>query len=210
MQRVTVIGVCGPSGSGKSTLCRLLASQLETSSTVVDVISMDRYFRPTTQLPVHPKWGVNFETPEGIDVDKFMRDTVARLRQLATVSSSSAETKTTEAFLILEGFLLLYFPCVVDLCSVRVFLDAEQAVCCERRCRRSWVPAEENEAFREFYDGLVWSYYMRYHALQLRNMQRTLDPDGQQTSQVRTLILNASKQSPEELCAKVLATTAAT
>jgi len=215
LSSVTVIGISGPSGSGKSTLANRLASQLlhtPSSSTsrstrmsvVVETISMDNYYKPITEIPADPTWGLNFESVEGIDVDRFMQDVVACVRRLSSVPMEEGKDvdDATQAFLILEGFLLFYFAQVAEMCSVRVFLDADQDVCRKRRYHRG-QDVEDNEAFRvydafkEFYDGFVWAHYARYRSQQWQNIHNA--PYGRVPC-----VLDATIKSPDELCAEAM------
>merc|ERR1712046_357618 len=65
--------------------------------------------------------------------------------------------------------------------DIRLWLDSDKKVCAERRYFRKsrGGPGEKFEQFREFYDELVWSNYLKHKDVQLANAADPLRLDSQ-------------------------------
>ena len=83
---------------------------------------------------------------------------------------------TETLFIVLEGFLLFFWPEIVQRCDVRLFVATPQEVCRSRRRARQTL--REPAAFDARFDGLVWAHYERYLPTQLGNMGRGATLNG--------------------------------
>ena len=118
------IGVAGGSGSGKSTVCEVMRTRLSCS---VDLVTLDRFFKPVHQLPryysqYHQAEQPDYNTPDSLVVE----DMVAYCRQ-----ASGAEV------LICDGHFALYYPQMRDLMDIKCFVDCDLPEMLERRTERN-------------------------------------------------------------------------
>lgn len=132
-----VIGIAGGSGSGKSTFAKLLSEELYPLKT--NILSTDCFFRfPLPQLvsPVSGKTYDDWNSPSSIDLEK-LTDSVQKCL-------SASEEGTT---VILEGLSILYFPELLELMDLKIFIDLDSDERMYRRIKRNmtmWnTPMEE-------------------------------------------------------------------
>jgi len=138
---IYLIGIAGPSGSGKTELARALAPVLR-----APILALDSYYRDLRHQPFEERARVNFDTPEAIDQDLL----AGQLRALAAGAeiekplydfarhARRAEVERVQArgFAILEGLWALHWPEVRALIGTKVYVDAEDRICFERRLDR--------------------------------------------------------------------------
>jgi uridine kinase len=188
--RVVIVGICGPSGCGKSRLAATLALCLNSPCAA---ISLDWFFDPAKMPKAVDGNGLNWETPAGIDataLEQLLRSTAAALgagqappsvvatpkkgvKSIAGYASAVAANRSNTVFLIVEGFLLFAFSNIAALCDVRIFLDTSQAVCRARRFGRDGHKWGNNQAaFTQWYDAVVWPHYQQYLPAQHANAQQ--------------------------------------
>ncbi len=131
------IGVAGGSGSGKSTFAKLLVEKLRPIKTVL--ISTDGFFRRPLPKMISPATGREYEdwnSPDSIDSEKVI-DAVRQSR----LEASEAQV------VIVEGLSVLYFPELLELLDLKIFIDLDSDERMYRRIKRNmamWgVPMEE-------------------------------------------------------------------
>jgi len=136
-----LIGIAGPSGSGKTELARALAEALG-----APILSLDSYYRDLARLPFEERARANFDVPEAIEHELLF----AHLGALAgggtveipdydfTRHSRTDRTETVRAgaFGVLEGLWALYWEDIRRLLGTKVYVDAPDEVCFERRLAR--------------------------------------------------------------------------
>jgi len=137
-----VLGVAGCSGSGKTTLAMELAHTLDGLH-----FPLDHYYRDLAHLPFAERVRQNFDDPALIE-SPLLAAHVAALARGETIDRPvydfAAHTRVsgrTEAVragrcLIVEGLFTLVYPELLPLYHLRIYLDAPDAVCYERRMRR--------------------------------------------------------------------------
>lgn len=131
------IGIAGGSGSGKSTFAKILAERLNPVKTVM--ISTDGFFRRPLPKMISPSSGREYEdwnSPESIDLEKVI-EAVRQSRQEGDESQ----------VVIVEGLSVLYFPELVEMMDLKIFIDLDSDERMYRRIKRNmkmWgVPMEE-------------------------------------------------------------------
>jgi len=135
------IAVAGGSCSGKTTLAERLA--LELGATLLRV---DDYYYPLDDISYERRCDINFDEPNSIDHALLVEQVRALLegrmvdapRYDFTRHTRFSETQPMEApeVLVVEGLFTLCYQELVDLCSVRIFVDAPEDVCLQRRIDR--------------------------------------------------------------------------
>ncbi|MGQ0648300.1 MAG: uridine kinase [Gemmatimonadaceae bacterium] len=142
--RPLIVGVAGGTGSGKSTVARKVAEALARVS--VAFIDMDAYYRNYAHLPMDERRRLNWDHPERLDIDLFVRhlellqsgqpidkpvyDFVTHTRSPETVRIPAADV------IVVDGILLFVDERVRALCDVKVFVDADADIRLARRIRR--------------------------------------------------------------------------
>lgn len=137
----TVIGITGGSGSGKSTFCGLVADAFQGYQ--VNVIRTDDYYKqalPKMKSPLSNRELDDFNHPDAMDYDKFMKDVNGLLH---------AEDKAD--LIIIEGIFTLYFEEIRNLLDLKIFVDLDADERMYRRIARNmkqWnVTMEEVAAY---------------------------------------------------------------
>ena len=138
---IYLIGIAGPSGAGKSYLATHLAAALDAS-----VLTLDRYYRDLSHLPLEERARVNFDAPQALDHELIVEQ-VASLRNNQTVHlpvydfATHTRTRRTEVLrpsdvVIVEGLFTLHWPSLRELLGTKVFVDLNDEVCLTRRQAR--------------------------------------------------------------------------
>ena len=137
-----LIGIAGGSGSGKTTLAFALADALVDAA----VLPMDAYYRDLAYLDSAARARRNFDRPGAFDWEPFVadlralrrRETVQRLSYNFTTHTRRREVVPIEpqAYLIVEGLLVLCRPDVRTLLDTTVFLEVDDQTAIDRRMAR--------------------------------------------------------------------------
>ena len=152
-RRPVFLVVAGGSASGKGTLARALASALEPLTT--QVVNMDRYFKPSEELPTYHSPRLDRPHGDWNRPDSFHhRGLIADMRRLVLDGTGS------EDVLILEGILALHFEELRDLAHLCLFVHTEADERIVRRLRRNMT--ERGMSFDEVADYYLESVRDRH------------------------------------------------
>lgn len=144
MNRPFTIGITGGSGSGKTFFLDGLSSLFTADQ--LTLISQDNYYKPRDQQPIDKNQVKNFDLPESIDREAFVRDVTA-LKEGKTVTkleytfNNPALQPRMLVFkptpiLIVEGLFVQYFEEIARELDLKVFIEAKDHVKLGRRIRR--------------------------------------------------------------------------
>jgi uridine kinase len=164
-----LIGIAGPSGGGKSTLARALCEAL---GEAIPVIPLDAYYRDPG-ASTEQRASRNFDHPDAIDdtlvtdqhqalaagrpVDRPVYDFNTHRRLAETVPVVPA------SFVIVEGLFVFHWPELRQLLGTRIFLDATDELCLERRIARDRLERGRTEAsVRHQWESTVRPMFERY------------------------------------------------
>ena len=177
-----VLGIAGASGSGKTTLAVELARTLGGTH-----FPLDHYYRDLSHLPFEERLGHNFDDPQLIE-SQLLAAHVATLAQGKAIERpiydfssyirvpGETERVSAGAFLIVEGLFALYYPEILPLYRLRVYLDTPDEVCFERRIKRDVELRGRSEAsVRLQYDATVRPSSLRYVRPSAKNADLTID-----------------------------------
>jgi uridine kinase len=158
----TVLAIAGCSGSGKTTLANELARTLHGLR-----FHLDDYYLDLAELPLAERVKKNFDDPALMEVPLLARhiaalahgETIDRpVYDFGTYTRVPGRSQRVIAgrFLIVEGLFALHFSELLPFYHLRVYVDAPDALCFERRLKRD---VEERgrtpELVREQYDRTV-------------------------------------------------------
>lgn len=157
-----VIAIAGCSGSGKTTLAEQLARTLNGIH-----FPLDTYYRDLAHLPHAERTRQNFDDPAIIESSLLAEHLAALARggaierplyDFATYTRVPGRTETVHAgaFVIVEGIFALYYPELLPIYQLRVYVDTPDEVCFERRMRRDMVDrGRKPESVRAQYEATV-------------------------------------------------------
>lgn len=137
-----VIGIAGCSGSGKTTLAAALTRTLDGTH-----FPIDHYYHDLAHLPLAERHRQNFDDPELIEHALLASHVAALARSEAierpiydftthTRTAGRTERITSRAFLIVEGVFALHYAALLPLYHLRIFIEAPDKMCFERRLKR--------------------------------------------------------------------------
>lgn len=128
-----IIGIAGGTGSGKSTVVKKILELLPEDE--VAIIPQDSYYRDNKGLSAEVKKELNFDHPDSIEWDLLVRQILdlkdGKAVQQPIYSYITCERDeqtvpvTPKNVLIVEGIMVLTYPPLRDLMTVKVFVDAE-------------------------------------------------------------------------------------
>ncbi len=135
-----LILVAGISCSGKTTLASRLTEEFEALH-----ISMDDYYRSFDGMTLEEKRAVNFDAPDAVE-HRLLFDHLSALKagmpvhrpiyDHAGFDRVGTELVSPRAVVVFEGLFSLYWPEILALADVSVFVDTPVSVCLERRLFR--------------------------------------------------------------------------
>jgi uridine kinase len=181
----TLLGIAGCSGSGKTTLADELARTLGGLR-----FHLDDYYLDLGHLPFAERVRKNFDDPAMIEVPLL----ASHLRELArgepierpvydfsTYTRVPHRTETVRAgsFLIVEGIFALLYPELLPLYQLRVFIDAPEGLCFERRLKRDVVERGRTEqSVRAQYESTVLPSSVSWVRPSAANADLVVDGNG--------------------------------
>lgn len=151
-----VIGITGGTGSGKSSLAIRL---VESFGNKACYLSMDDYFKRSSNIEKDESGTVNWDSPQALDFDRFYEDIVALMsgRKIRIMSKSKYynpnfefkvyEKKEVEIspneILVLEGFMLFFDERIRSLIDTKIYLDLPINIALQRRDTDKHKPDQE-------------------------------------------------------------------
>jgi uridine kinase len=141
-----LLAIAGPSCAGKTTLARHLGVYLPGGALL---LSLDSYYRDLAVLPPQERHHFNFDEPAALDLPLLL-DNLEGLAQGRTVAkpiylfpehvrAAQPQRVAPAPWIILEGLYALYWEKVRRLCHTRIFVEAPDDLCLERRLARDTV-----------------------------------------------------------------------
>ena len=144
MERGILIGIAGGSGSGKTLVTQRIVQELGTDRVVI--VEQDSYYKDLSHLSYAERAAHNFDHPDAIDSELFVRDIQALLRGHTvdipiydfTAHTRSSRTRRTgpHDVVVLEGILILDNPKLRQLMDIKVYVDTDADLRFIRRLKR--------------------------------------------------------------------------
>ena len=157
-----VLGIAGCSGSGKTTLAAELAHALGGIH-----FHLDNYYLDLGHMPYSERILQNFDDPAMIESPLLAKDVAALARgesierplydfSTHTRVLGRTERVTPGAFMVVEGLFALYYPELVPLYNLRIYIDTPDDLCFERRMKRDTEQrGRTHESVRRQYEATV-------------------------------------------------------
>jgi len=141
---VYIIGIAGGSGSGKSTIARSILTDLPKGSGIL--LEQDHYYRSQGNLPKSEREKVNYDHPDALEMELFIRHLDA-LRRGETIERPTydfathdraprGETIEPAPVIVVEGILVLADERLRARFDVKLFVDTDADIRLMRRIRR--------------------------------------------------------------------------
>jgi uridine kinase len=137
-----MLAIAGCSGSGKTTLAAELARTLGGVH-----FHFDNYYRDLSHLPLAERAQQNFDDPALIE-SPLLIPHLAALAQGHSIERpvydfatyiripGRTETFSPGPYVIVEGLFALYYPELLPLYQLRIYIDTADGLCFERRLKR--------------------------------------------------------------------------
>jgi uridine kinase len=177
-----VLGIAGASGSGKTTLAFELARALGGIH-----FPIDHYYCDLSHLAFEERKRENFDDPRLIE-SSLLAEHVATLARgeaierpvydFSTYIRVPGETERISAGAcpIVEGLFALYYPELLPLYQLRVYVDTPDEVCFRRRLKRDIEQrGRTEESVRRQYEETVRPCGLRYVRPSAKNADLTID-----------------------------------
>ena len=141
LPRPYLIGIAGASCSGKSEL----ATRLSRSLSAV-ICNLDSYYRDLAHLPLEERARQNFDVPAALDHELLYQHVSALARGESVrkpvydftqhVRSPETEILQPAGTVVIEGLFTLYWEQLRSLLDLKVFIEASDDICLQRRIER--------------------------------------------------------------------------
>jgi uridine kinase len=180
-----VLAIAGCSGSGKTTLAAELARTLGGVH-----FGFDSYYRDLAHLELRERKLQNFDDPSLLESTLLIAHVAALangqsierpLYDFATYTRIQGRSETFHSgpFLLVEGLFALYFPELLPLYQLRVYIDAPDDLCFERRLKRDIQERGRTpESVRRQYQATVRPASLAYVRPSARNADLIVDGTG--------------------------------
>mmetsp|Transcript_69876 Transcript_69876/g.194319 ORF Transcript_69876/g.194319 Transcript_69876/m.194319 type:complete len:174 (+) Transcript_69876:3-524(+) len=147
-------------------------------------------------MPKDPKWGKNWETPDGVDFGKlrwdlkWISDTLATAEYMPDELWAADENVVQRGqagrwlpsdcvVVIVEGFLLFFDKPVCDMFHSHIWVEADCDTCLLRRHNRGRGSRKRDvEASADWFRGQVWAHHEENRGRQLANAKAALRMEG--------------------------------
>lgn len=149
---VRLILIGGGTCSGKTTIARAIGKRIADLKTVI--LSHDNYYKDLSHLKPEEAAQANFDHPDSIDTPYLIKDLKAMLRgeavnvpdyNFATHSRSEGTLCIANAdVIILEGIFALYYPELLELSDLKIYLDSDSDIRLARRMQRDILERGRN------------------------------------------------------------------
>lgn len=156
-----IIGIAGASCSGKTELAQRLSQSLGAT-----VCTLDSYYRDLSHLAPEERARRNFDIPGALD-HEFLCEQVSALARGETIERpvydfarhirpAETETLIPGGTMILEGLFTLHWEQLRSLLDLKVFIEASDSICLERRIVRDVLERGRTpESVREQFEATV-------------------------------------------------------
>ena len=141
--KIFLIGIAGGSGSGKTFLANKI---LDTFKDEVLIIQQDSYYKDLSKLEYNKRILENFDHPDSIDIE-LLKTHINKLSNGESIDKpiynfsehlrkNQIKTISPKPIIIIEGILILSFKELLNLFSLKIFINIESDIRFIRRLKR--------------------------------------------------------------------------
>ncbi|MCB5224666.1 MAG: uridine kinase [Candidatus Cloacimonadaceae bacterium] len=151
-KKAHLVLIGGGTCSGKTTIAKAIGRRIAKLKTVI--ISHDNYYRDLAHLALDARTEVNFDHPDSIDQEYLVRDLKKMMAgdavnvpdyDFSTHSRSEGKLCIAGAdVIILEGIFALYYPELLELSDLKIYLDSDSDIRLARRMQRDILERGRN------------------------------------------------------------------
>ena len=144
MKKPVIIAVAGGSASGKTTVVKKIIESFPKEN--VTVIKHDDYYKDQTEMTMSQRFKVNYDHPFSLDNDLMFEQITQLINGKSIIKptydfemhnrSETTEQISPTDILILEGILILEDQRIVDLCDIKLYVEADDDLRFIRRLSR--------------------------------------------------------------------------
>lgn len=142
-----IVGITGGSASGKTLFLKNLIQSF--SENHLCVVSQDDYYKVKEQQPIDVNGIENFDTPNSLDLELFIKDLNSLKAGKEVIKSEYTFNKPgvtpkqllfkPAPILVVEGIFIFYHPEILNLLDLKIFIDAKEHIKIKRRISRDQV-----------------------------------------------------------------------
>ena len=139
-----IIGVAGGTSAGKTTIVSKLFDYYGNNRSVI--IGQDSYYKHHDELNFIQRTMVNYDHPDSIDIDLFYSNLInlkngkkikkPTYNYKTHTRDTSLKLITPKKLIFVEGTLVFHFKRLVNLMSIKIFINAPEKVRFNRRLAR--------------------------------------------------------------------------
>ena len=139
-----LIGIAGGSASGKTSFIQQLQSLFGANE--ITVLSQDHYYKPIEDQIRDENGKINFDLPESIDLERFLRDlnTLENGQDLSILEytfnnpDKAPESITIKAnpIIVVEGLFIFENRAISERLNLKLFIEANEEIKYSRRLYR--------------------------------------------------------------------------
>ncbi|XP_045762729.1 nicotinamide riboside kinase 1 [Maniola jurtina] len=195
-----IIGISGVTCGGKTTL----ANNLQRLLSPVYIFHQDKYFYPDNS-PHHIKCDNlehnNYDILSALNMQLMYDDIVKTINgdnkahaQNLERACGKLEVKGKK-FMVLEGFTVMNYKPIMELCHLRYYFVLEYSECLNRRVYRLYDPPDIDG----YFDQCVWPEHLRYRA-EIEKDKRVSIIDGTRNDSLDIVISDLERMGAEKIC----------
>ncbi len=173
MSKNYTVGLCGGSGSGKSYFLHQLCAQF--SPEQYCLVTLDNYYKPREKQEKDAQGVLNFDLPQGIQLDKCLQDIQAlRAGKVVELEEYTFNNPTKKPniivlqpapIILVEGLFVFHDQAIKDSLDLKVYIEAEDHIRIKRRILRDHKERGYDMADVLYrYEHHVFPSYQRYIA----------------------------------------------
>jgi uridine kinase len=142
--KVITIAVGGGTSSGKTSIAKKVSKLLGNKKVIV--ISLDIFYKSVDHLSQDEISKYNFDHPDAFDLDLIMKTLKDLKNRIPTKLPTydyiqhkridNVNQVENVDIIILEGILVLYYPCLLNLFDVKIYVDTASDIRLIRRIER--------------------------------------------------------------------------
>ncbi|XP_052744664.1 nicotinamide riboside kinase 2-like [Bicyclus anynana] len=194
-----IIGISGVTCGGKTTLANKLLDILSP----VYIFHQDQYFYPDDSphhIKCHNLDHNNYDILSSLNMSLMYDDIVSTINgdnksQDHNLDRSHGKIEVKgKKFMIVEGFTVINYKPIMEICHLRYFFVLDYATCLNRRVYRLYDPPDIDG----YFDQCVWPEHLKYRA-EVEKDKRITILDGTRHDSLETVLSNLASMGSSKV-----------